>query len=795
MQTEGLSIPGALITDSVHKTSPTPYSNIMTYSAPNGNIVSDADAVPVSFSISVNKNPKSNIQQWNHKPTGEEIARYGINADKCYSQVRVFTPQSFTEFLKAGNLIIPSILRQSCQLVILDIDNPSPGEFVSSEYFAWRYPSPSYDADKNCKHRGIVILSRPIPTDEKLKNGDLLYHRILELIGDKLPSYRQEDGKIQKFDDCSKKHRQFFWGVKNPDTLDFFPDFKVFDVDAAKELLELNPAKKLISKPKITQKNLQPQSTEEQDSDSDEGEETLTTKILKDIYARIWIAKEVCNRDFNKLFCKWDHKIEEIPCEAGIYMNGQGRAILSNNPGGSAFWVSQRELNLPPVFQYRDQKLNGSYITYWWYAGKLLGQYPKDMDLKGKNFIKVVTDIYNHFGLEPYKFKKDKNDDDDERNIWEIYADMLTNEFGSDGIRLNKMSLQIEVDGDDVDYESLRSKLARQYKLPFKKKEVFAEVLRDLALENQYHPVKDYLESLPKSSNPNILNNLSTRHLGTESPLYDEYLKKTLVGAVARIFEPGCQLDTVCVLQGLQGVGKSTFWKTLAFAKTKKWFNNNLCTDNGDKDDLLKLRKSWIHELAELDGIFKKKEVQKMRNFITTTTDNFRAPYSRAVESFDRMSILVGTVNNKEFLNDPDGNRRIWVIPVNGKIDISLLDKEVNELWSAALYWYKKGYQYYLSDEQEEQRKLINAEFEEVDAIEDKVIPIARAAMHFTLAKLMCDCNYKDEDRSLQMRISNILKKHGFSKKRMSDGKGGKATYWQNPIYDPANPLASNSVD
>lgn len=378
----------------------------MTYVIENDNV--NTVEASVKFSMSVNTNPKQNIQKIPTKLTQDEVRACSLNADKSYSKIQEFTIESFTEYLKEGNLINPDVLRKSCQLIIFDIDNDAPGSFVESPFTAWRYPSPSYQEGVNNRHRLVTLLSRPVPIDEVIE-GDLNFYAVLvAVIGSEFPKYKKGDDEV-KFDACCQKNRQFYWGVKNPDTLEFFPEFQLVPVDELKEAIpELYPdiieaERKRQNKPKKDDTvGLFSQNISEQEDtptthtvSSDSG----TTKILKVIYKDIWVG--VCKRDINKLYCRYSHNLAEQPREPGMFFNASGRCYGSQNPNGNAFWVAQYEYGLPPVWIHRDDNLKkGNILGYWLMVGKAEKVYPEDMTLKGNGFIRVVTDLFNHFGVE-----------------------------------------------------------------------------------------------------------------------------------------------------------------------------------------------------------------------------------------------------------------------------------------------------------------------------------------------------------------------------------------------------------
>lgn len=158
-------------------------------------------------------------------------------------------------------------------------------------------------------------------------------------------------------------------------------------------------------------------------------------------------------------------------------------------------------------------------------------------------------------------------------------------------LKLNDLGNVVELDGEPYDLDAAYVHLLMHRNL-FATKYFVADVFKEVAKLNSYNPVKQYLDRTSKKSPPININNLSSRYFGTSNPLFDIFLKKTLIAAVARAFNPGCKVDTTLVLQGDQGIGKSSFFQILG----GEFFDDSM-GDGRDKDDLLKLHKCWIRAI------------------------------------------------------------------------------------------------------------------------------------------------------------------------------------------------------
>ncbi|MBR1810136.1 MAG: hypothetical protein IJ766_00610 [Clostridia bacterium] len=215
--------------------------------------------------------------------------------------------------------------------------------------------------------------------------------------------------------------------------------------------------------------------------------------------------------------------------------------------------------------------------------------------------------------------------------------------------------------------------------------------------ERLYHPVKEYLNTLKWDGIPR-LDTLLIDYLGAEdTPYVRAVTRKTLVAAIARIYKPGTKFDSILVLNGAQGMGKSTLFARLG----REWFSDSLSiSDMKDKTAPEKLQGYWILELSELNGI-KKMDVETVKSFITRTDDKFRQAYGVSVESHPRSCVIVGTTNSDGgFLRDITGNRRFWPVRVTGHGKYHPWDlTEVDQVWAEAIEFYHRGEELFLKDE------------------------------------------------------------------------------------------------
>ncbi len=200
-----------------------------------------------------------------------------------------------------------------------------------------------------------------------------------------------------------------------------------------------------------------------------------------------------------------------------------------------------------------------------------------------------------------------------------------------------------------------------------------------VARANAYHPIRDYLRRHVWDG-VKRLDTWLTTYFGVEASDYSASVgAKTLMAAVRRIMNPGCKFDTVLILEGIQGAGKSRALEALA----SPWFSSETIVI-GDKDSLLAMRRSWIHELGELDTL-RRAEVNELKAFLSRGTDRVRDPYQRMTVDRPRQGILIGTTNKDEYLKDETGGRRFWPVRCPGAVDVAGLERDRDQLWAETL--------------------------------------------------------------------------------------------------------------
>ena len=303
------------------------------------------------------------------------------------------------------------------------------------------------------------------------------------------------------------------------------------------------------------------------------------------------------------------------------------------------------------------------------------------------------------------KFKSDGTVD----NCLTNYLAILKLDDRLSAIRYNLLKDSVDVRGDlpwkrvkqgwsDADMSQLNAYISKHYDIygPLKSKDALISV----ASERQFHPIREYFASLAPWDGVKRVETLLIDFLGAEDNAYTRAVtRKTLVAAVARVHRPGIKFDSVLILNGPQGIGKSMLFEKLG----KEWFSDSLTlTDMRDKTAAEKLQGYFLLELGELAGM-KKADIETVKSFLSRTDDKYRASYGINVESHPRQCVIVGTTNAENgFLRDVTGNRRFWPVTVTGTADRKpwhMGKEEVDQIWAEAISLYKNHEPLHLEQE------------------------------------------------------------------------------------------------
>lgn len=292
---------------------------------------------------------------------------------------------------------------------------------------------------------------------------------------------------------------------------------------------------------------------------------------------------------------------------------------------------------------------------------------------------------------------------------------ILNNDKALKGIVFNQLSDGMEIKGEvpwqhpskfwrDADDAQLTTYIELNYG-NFSKRNYDTAVTKAVD-DRSYHPIREFLNALPEWDNIKRVDTLLIDYLGADDNSYVRAVtRKTLCAAICRVLNPGCKFDTMLVLNGPQGVGKSTLIAKLG----GEWFSDSLSlNDTKDKTAAEKLQGYWILEIGELAGL-RKAEVETLRSFLSRQNDIYRASFGRRTAPHLRQCVFFGTTNAENgYLRDTTGNRRFWPVRTPGtgnKQSWNITPEEVKQIWAECLYYVKQGEKLYLPKELEETAK------------------------------------------------------------------------------------------
>lgn len=308
------------------------------------------------------------------------------------------------------------------------------------------------------------------------------------------------------------------------------------------------------------------------------------------------------------------------------------------------------------------------------------------------------------------------------------------------------------------------------------------------ARRQAFHPIRDYLARITWDGRSRLRGWLESYLDALGPPKYLEAIGlRFMVSAVARIMKPGCQADHVLVLEGAQGIGKTSAARALAVRP--EWFAGHL-PDLHNKDALLQLCGRWIIEISELKAV-RNSQVEAVKSFLSQTADTFRPPYGRRTEQFPRQCVFIATTNESEYLKDRTGNRRFWPVRC-GSIDITALERDRDQLWAEAVQEFNAGTAWHLTDEETATARDEQGERVYVTELESDVAGYlhrqreagkneitVRDVLVYGLNLEPGTPAYSESARKLGTVVAEALESAGWQKVRRAGSKNDKRTIYR----------------
>jgi putative DNA primase/helicase len=341
---------------------------------------------------------------------------------------------------------------------------------------------------------------------------------------------------------------------------------------------------------------------------------------------------------------------------------------------------------------------------------------------------------------------------------------------------------------DDEDTLKAKDWLTTHYRVSPKTQEI-EEAMRLVARKSSFHPIREFLSKLVWDGEERLGRFLADVSESEQDP---EYLRlasrKFFIGSVARIFKPGCKMDTMLILEGRQGKRKSSFIEMMY----APWSISSTF-DIRSKEGFQFIQGLWAVEFAELDAM-NRAESTAAKQFITSPVDRFRPPFGRLVKDYPRQCVFLGTTNDKQYLNDPTGNRRYWPLECP-TVNFEYAQRVRDQVWAEAVVAFNAGEDWWVKAheqplfEAEQDRKTIDdlwqAPIEEYlrdSMIKDKPILSGAQILKGALGKDVGHGSKVD-----YKRISDVMKGLGWEKqkKRLIDTS--------NPVWVYVRPIKNNA--
>lgn len=571
------------------------------------------------------------------------------------------------------------------QLITLDLDF-APADFFEDLELQADYACCVYSTHKHSKgsprYRLLIPLKRTVSPDE--------YEAVSRKIAD--------DINIDYFDDTTyQPSRLMYWPSVSSDG-EYFFDF----IDEP----FLDPDKVLAQYDDWTDSSFWPESSRasgiRKKLAEKQGDPTEKRGLIG-AFCRTYDIPEAIDKFLSEIYikCEKDNRYTYAAgsTAAGLVIYEDGKFAYSNHgtdPAGGRL-CNSFDLVRIHLFGGRDENTSAETETTKLPSYKAMVELCReDKDTKLQLSKEIIETAKQEFDaqeeIESLQYDANGNLINSLRNI----TLLIKQDENLQGIFLNTMSGFVEVDSPlpwnsrtgqwrDVDDAQLQAYLEGYGR--FSKLKVL-DALQKVADDRARHPVQEYLNNLPAWDRVPRVDTLLIDYLGAEDTDYvRQVTRKTLCGAIYRILYPGCKFDTMLVLNGPQGIGKSTLISKLG----KSWFNDSMSlSDTKDKTAAEKLQGYWILEIGELAGM-RKTDIETLRSFITRQDDVFRASYGRRTVSHKRQCIFIGTTNAEDgYLRDQQGNRRFWDVktPGGSKLKPWCLDEDtVDQIWAETMVY------------------------------------------------------------------------------------------------------------
>lgn len=315
------------------------------------------------------------------------------------------------------------------------------------------------------------------------------------------------------------------------------------------------------------------------------------------------------------------------------------------------------------------------------------------------------------------------------------------------------------------------------FKMPVDSLGDYLTVISD---QNLFNPVAEWVMSRPWDGRSRLQDFYDTvtgtdDHIAEKKQLKETLMRRWMISAVAAAFSPdGISAAGVLTIQGAQYLGKTKWFKSLA-PESLNVIQDGMILRPDDKDSVKQICSFWMVELGELDATFRKSDLAALKAFLTRKRDVLRRAFARRESSYARRTVFFASVNPKEFLHDPTGNRRYWTIEANELDHSHSIDMQ--QLWAELLTMYQGGESYYLTSDEVAQLNEHNESFTAVDPIQERIDAKlawddAESLWRWTTAtEVLLDIGFDRPTQSDATRAAAILRKLNGNRSKRAKGR------------------------
>ncbi|WP_197421645.1 virulence-associated E family protein [Sphingobium sp. CCH11-B1] len=376
--------------------------------------------------------------------------------------------------------------------------------------------------------------------------------------------------------------------------------------------------------------------------------------------------------------------------------------------------------------------------------------------------------------LNAWRHNLQMGDKGPKRNLTNTIAHLRGLQGLGKSLRFNEMTQAIEWNGkpiEDPDVVDIRLIIERNNYQP-QDRDIRPAIDR-VCRENRYNPVTDYLNSLKWDGTPR-LERWMPHLLGAPASDFVKLVgPKVLISAVARAYEPGCKVDTIMVLEGEQGLKKSS---AIAALFGEEYTAESVSLFDQHNKMVMQMMGAWCVELAEFVAVVRK-EQGAVKGLISMRSDRVVLPYAKMASTHPRRCIFFGTINpdSMGYLTDSTGNRRYWPVTVT-RIDIEGILKSRDQLWAEAVHRFRQGERWWLEDDENKVATVEQVEREEEDAwtpiLKEKLVGKAVITTNDALTEL--GIPHERKDKRAQMRAATALVQIGYERFKVRPAPGAK---------------------